>query len=66
MRITYAKRKRMRSSSFALPRERKYPVIDKSHGKNALARVEQHGTTQQKRIVRRKVHAKFPSLRIIK
>ncbi len=62
MRITYQKRKRMRSSSFALPKQRKYPIPDRQHGIAALARVAQHGTPREQSIVRRKVYQKFPSL----
>ena len=31
-------------------------------GRNALARVSQHGTSAEKATVRRKVHAKYPSI----
>ena len=61
--LTYKKRKRMRSTSFALPRERKYPIHDKQHAIVALARVAQHGTAKEQAIVRRKVYKKYPSLR---
>ncbi len=61
--LTYAKRKRMRSSSFALPKERKYPLNDLSHARNALARVSAHGTKKEQAIVRRKVYQKYPSLK---
>lgn len=63
MKLTYAKRKRMKSSSFALPRERKYPIHDKAHAKNALARVSACGSKKEQAIVKRKVYAKYPSLR---
>lgn len=61
--LTYRKRKGMRSSSFALPRQRKYPIHDLSHARNALARVSACGTRKEQRIVRRKVFKKFPSLK---
>lgn len=61
--LIHKKRRRMRSTSFALPRQRKYPIHDKAHARNALARVEQHGTRQEKEIVKRKVYKKYPSLR---
>lgn len=50
------------SADFAEPGERKYPVNDKSHAKNALARVSQHGTPEEKAEVRAKVHRKYPSI----
>jgi len=62
-RLTYKQRKRLRSTTFAIPSQRKYPIPDIAHARNALARVEQYGTPAEKRQVRRAVYAKFPSLR---
>ncbi len=53
----------MRGSSFALPRERKYPIDTLARGRNALARVSAHGTEKEQGIVRRKVYQKYPSLK---
>jgi hypothetical protein len=61
--LTYAKRKRLPSSAFALPKLRKYPIENLAHARNALARVAAFGTARQQVIVRRKVYAKYPSLR---
>jgi len=61
--LTYQKRKRMRDSSFALEKERKYPIDTIARGRNALARVAQHGTPAEQAEVRREVYAKYPSLR---
>lgn len=55
-------RKRMKSSTFAIPSKRKYPIPDASHARNALARVAQHGTPAEKKQVRAAVHRKFPSI----
>jgi hypothetical protein len=49
------------STSFALP-GRRYPIEDASHARNALSRVSQHGTAEEKSAVRKKVHTKFPSI----
>lgn len=57
-------RNRMKSSTFALPKERKYPIPDASHARNALARVAQNGTPSEKRRVRAAVHRKFLSIKI--
>ena len=35
---------------------------DASHARNALARVSQHGTAEEKATVRAKVHAKYPGI----
>jgi hypothetical protein len=36
-----AKRDRLKDSTFGLPEERKYPMPDKSHARNAKARASQ-------------------------
>jgi hypothetical protein len=41
----------------------KYPIPDIKHGKNALARVSQHGTPAERQAVRTKVYSKFPQLK---
>ncbi len=61
--LTSRGRKRMRSSSFAIPSKRKYPINDISHARNALARVAQHGSPKEKAQVRRAVYRKYPSLK---
>lgn len=60
--LTSKGRKRMKSSSFALPGKKAYPIPDKAHARNALARVAQHGTPAEKAKVRRAVKRKFPSI----
>lgn len=66
--LSMAQRKRLPSSSFALPGKGagpsgkgsgSYPIPDRSHAQNALARVSQHGSPAQKKAVRAKVKAKF-------
>ena len=47
---------------FAIPGKRAYPINDKSHARNALARVAQHGTPAQKSQVRAAVHRKYPGI----
>jgi len=39
--LTTSKRKQIPSSKFGLPDERKYPMPDKSHARNAKARAAQ-------------------------
>lgn len=39
--LTAAQRKKLPKSKFALPKEEKYPVNDKSHAANAKARATQ-------------------------
>lgn len=59
--LTAAARKKIPSGSFALP-GRRYPIEDRSHARNALARVSQHGTSAEKARVRAKVHRKYPGM----
>lgn len=56
-------RKKLSKKSFALPGKRKYPIPDKSHARNALARVSQNGTSEEKKKVRSAVFKRFPGLR---
>lgn len=69
--LSAKQRQSMPRSDFALPgkgkgREGKgagsYPIPDKSHARNALARVAQHGTPEEKAKVRNAVHRKFPNI----
>lgn len=56
------KRKSLPKSSFAIPDKRKYPIHDRAHAANALARVAQHGTAAEKRKVRAAVRRRYPSI----
>jgi hypothetical protein len=60
--LTYEERKRLKTSTFAIPSGRKYPIPDKSHARNALARVSQFGSPAEKAKVRAAVHRKFPGI----
>jgi hypothetical protein len=59
--LTAAGRKHIKPSNFALP-GRRYPIEDKAHARNALSRVAQHGSGEEKAEVRAKVHAKYPNI----
>ncbi len=59
--LTTAARKKIAPKNFALP-GRRYPIEDRSHAANALARVSQYGSPSEKSTVRAKVHAKYPSM----
>lgn len=48
-------------SDFAGP-DRSYPIPDRSHAANALARVSQFGTKELKERVTRAVHRKYPDM----
>lgn len=58
--LGYSKRQRMDDSSFAMPKERKYPIHDISHARNALARSS--GKPEESK-VKAAVYRKYPSLK---
>ena len=58
-RLTAAERNKLPSSAFAEPKERKYPMEDKSHARNALARVSHFGSSKEKSMVRKKAERKY-------
>ena len=69
--LTAHARQSLPKSDFALPGKGEgpkgagsgsYPIPDASHGRNALARVSQHGTPEEKARVRAAVHRKFPEI----
>lgn len=55
-------RKKLSKKDFALPGKRKYPIPDKAHARNALARVAQNGTEKEQQKVRAAVRKRFPSI----
>lgn len=70
-RLTAAERHKMPSSEFALPGRGEgpggkgagsYPIPNEAHGRNALARVAQHGSPAEQKRVRAAVHRKFPDI----
>lgn len=60
--LTTRKRKNLPNTTFAIPEKRAYPIPDESHARNALARVAQHGTPEEKARVRAAVKRKFPNI----
>lgn len=55
-------RKRLSKKTFALPGKRKYPIPDKAHARNALARVAQNGTPAEQKKVEAAVKKRFPGI----
>jgi len=60
--LTTEERKKLEAKEFAIKEQRRYPIHDKSHGANALARVTQHGSPSEKKQVRENVCSKYPDL----
>jgi hypothetical protein len=55
--------RRLKSSSFAYPSKRAYPINTKARARNALARAAQSGTSGTYAHVAKKVKAKYPSIK---
>lgn len=60
--LTSAGRERVKEKNFALPEQRRYPIHDSAHARNALARVSQFGTSEEKSRVRSAVARKWPGI----
>lgn len=60
--LTYRQRHNLRRNQFAIPEQRRYPIEDKAHARNALARVSQHGTLREQDEVRAAVERRYPSI----
>lgn len=60
--LTTKARNRLSESEFVFPRERRYPIHDRAHARNALARVAQHGSASEQKAVRSAVHSKYPDI----
>ncbi len=62
-RLTTKARKKLPAKSFVFPKGRRFPINDRSHARNALARVSQFGSSAEKATVRAKVKRKFPGIK---
>lgn len=66
-RLSFKARKKLPKRDFAVKSggkggRGKYPIEDASHARNALARVSQVGSPEQKKEVRGAVRRKFPAI----
>ncbi len=66
--LTYRQRKRLPKRSFAIPEKApgpgSYPLDTEARARNALARVSQHGTPQEKARVRAAVKRRYPNIEV--
>ncbi len=60
--LTSKTRNALPTEEFAEPGERKYPIENASHARNALSRVSANGSPEEKAEVRRAVHRKYPNM----
>lgn len=58
--LTYRERKELPKSDFAY--DRSYPIYNRKHAINALARVKQYGTPEEQHKVCLAVHKKYPDI----
>ena len=61
-----AERNALDDKDFAIPATRAYPINDATHARNALARVSQHGTPEEKRKVQSAVGSRYPEIDVAK
>jgi hypothetical protein len=61
--LTAKQRAKMKSSTFAEPGKRKYPLPDAAHARNALSRVAANGTPAEKKAVKAAVKKKYPGIK---
>lgn len=60
--LTAKMRNNLPNSAFAIPSQRAYPIMDRTHAIDALARVKVNGTPQEKAQVRAAVKRRYPDL----
>jgi hypothetical protein len=60
--LSTKKRERLKSSSFALKKDRAYPINDLAHGRAAL-RLLHNATPSQQGSIKKAVYKKYPSLK---
>lgn len=61
--LSYQQRENLPDSAFVYQGDRKYPIHDLAHARNALARVSLFGTPAEKERVRAAVYARYPGLK---
>ena len=62
--LTTAERNSLPDSAFVFPKERKYPIHDENHARDALAYVSQHGTSAEQAKVKSAVKSKYPQMEV--
>lgn len=62
--LTYKQREKLPPSTFVFPEERAYPIQDKAHARNALARASQNETGARLAKVIRAVQRRYPNITI--
>lgn len=61
--LSYGQRKRLPAKEFIFPKERKFPIPDAAHARNALSRAGAKSSTVDE-AVKREVKRRFPSIKV--
>ena len=61
--LTSKARNALPDSAFAGP-DRSFPINNPSHARNALARAAQHASPEERATIKRKVKARYPSIKV--
>jgi hypothetical protein len=64
MAISAARRKRLPKSSFGLPEKDGYPLDTIGRARNALSRAAQNASPAEQARIKRKVKARYPSIKV--
>lgn len=62
--LTGSEREELSGGEFVFPKERRYPIHDEAHARNALARVAQHGSPEEQARVKSAVRKKYPNIEV--
>lgn len=60
--LTTKKRNNLPASDFVFPKERKFPIMDKNHARNALSRASAKGGSVEE-AVRAEVKRRYPNIK---
>lgn len=63
MKLSAAERKKLKTSDFAIPGERKYPIQNEDHARSALSMVAKYGSPSEQEKVRAAVHKRYPGIK---
>lgn len=63
MKLSAAERKKLKSSDFAIPETRSYPIQDADHARAALSMVAKNGSKSEQERVRAAVHKRYPGIK---
>lgn len=60
--LTTAQRKKLPKKAFIFPGKQAYPIADKAHAQNALARGSQNASPSQMAIIKTAVAKRYPNM----